>query len=209
VNASVTNLPSDLPYESIEQRISIGLVKIGLALKSQSWQDVGNQGLTPTQGQILTLLQARDKKGLRLSEIADGLAVTSATASDAVSALVEKGLVEKTKSAEDKRAIAITLTEKGQQQAERVSCWSDFLLEAVAELSEAEQTVFLKGLVKIICKLQDQGRIPIAQMCSSCRFFQPNQYPDAQKPHHCAFVDRPFGDRQLQIDCQDHIPQQS
>ena len=204
MNAIVTdNLSGDLGG-SIEQRVSIGLAKIGLAIKSQSWQDAGNQGLTPTQGQILTLLQS--KTGLRLSEIGEGLAVTPATASEAVSSLVEKGLVQKTKSTQDKRAIALTLTEKGKQQAAQVSCWPDFLFDAVEELSEEEQVVFLKGLMKMIGKLQEQGRIPIAHMCFSCHFFQPNQYPDSQKPHHCAFVNVPFGDRQLQIDCPDHVP---
>jgi DNA-binding MarR family transcriptional regulator len=148
----------------------------------------------------------RSKIGLRLSEIAEGLAVTPATASEAVSSLVEKGLVQKAKSAQDKRAIALTLTEKGKQQAAQVSSWPDFLFDAVDELTEEEQVVFLKGLIKIIGKLQEQGRIPIAHMCVSCHFFQPNQYPDAQKPHHCAFVNVPFGDAQLQIDCPDHVP---
>lgn len=58
---------------------------------------------------------------MRLSAVADGLAVTAATASDAVKVLVEKGLVQKTRSAEDGRAIAITLTAAGNAIAERTS----------------------------------------------------------------------------------------
>ena len=192
----------------IEQRVAVGLAKIGLALKSQSWQEAGQQGLTPTQGQILAVLQAHAPIGLRLSEIAAGLAVTAATASEAVSVLAEKGLVEKAKSRQDKRAIAITLTDRGQQQAVQVSCWSDFLLGAVAELAADEQVVFLKGLIKIIRKLQDEHRIPIAHMCVNCRFFASDRYPNAEKPHHCEFVDAAFGDRQLQIDCHDHVIQE-
>lgn len=200
--------PDHLPSEaSIEKRVSIGLSKIGLALKSQSWQDAGHQGLTPTQGQVLILLRSRENSGLRLSEIAEALAVTAATASDAVSALVEKGLVQKARSTQDKRAIAISLTPAGEKQAEQAACWSDFLLEGVDELSEQEQVIFLRGLIKIISKLQAQGRIPIARMCANCKFFRPNQYPSSSKPHHCDFVDAPFGDRQLQIDCHDHVEQ--
>jgi DNA-binding MarR family transcriptional regulator len=204
MNASVNPIPPEDLGSSIEQRVSIGLAKIGIALKSQSWHDAGTQGLTPTQGQILTLLQSGDRQGMRLSEIAEGLAVTPATASDAVAVLVDKGLVQKAKSVQDKRAIAVTLTQQGSQQAAKVSCWSDFLSEAVEALSEEEQVVFLKGLTKIILKLQEQGRIPIAHMCVNCNFFKPNQYPGSPKPHHCDFVDRAFGDRQLQIDCQDY-----
>jgi DNA-binding MarR family transcriptional regulator len=69
--------------------------------------------------------------------------ITPATASDAVTALVDKGLVQKTKAVDDRRAIAITLTLAGQQQADQVLGWSDFLKVAVDELSPKEQAVFL------------------------------------------------------------------
>ncbi|MBF2019851.1 MAG: winged helix-turn-helix transcriptional regulator [Hydrococcus sp. C42_A2020_068] len=197
--------PSDFCHDSAEQRILVGLSKVSLALKSQSWKDAGRYGLSPTQVQILSLLQAKGAGGMGLSAVAEGLAVTPATASDAVRVLVEKGLVQKTPSPEDKRAIAITLTPKGQQLAVQTACWSDLLLDAVGELSELEQTVFLRGLIKMIRKLQEAGQIPIAKMCVTCRFFQPNRYPNSDRPHHCALVDAPFGDRHLQIDCPDQI----
>lgn len=195
----------DFDRESIEQQISIGLSKVSLALKSQSWQTAGQHGISPTQGQILALLQAKGSDGLRLSEVAAGLAVTPATASDAVRVLDLKGLVQKTRSSEDARAIAIVLTPKGQKLADRTSCWSDLLLGTVGELSELEQTVFLGGLIKMIRKLQESGQIPIARMCVTCRFFQPNIYPQSDRPHHCDFVDAPFGDRNLQLECHDQI----
>lgn len=182
----------------------VGLNKISLALKSRAWHDAGLQGLTPTQGQILALLRSKVDSAMRLSEVADGLAVTPATASDAVAALVEKGLVQKGRAKDDARAIAITLTEQGQREAERVASWPDFLLDAVDELSTAEQEVFLRGLIKMVRKLQEQGQIPISQMCVNCRFFQPNVYSNSEHPHHCAFVNAPFGDRHLRLDCPEH-----
>jgi len=195
--------PFDASSE-IEQHILIGLEKIGLALKSQSWQDAGQQGLTPTQGQILTLLAEKGTVGVRLSEVAKNLAVTAATASDAVTALVSKGLVQKTRSLEDGRAIAITLTAQGQQAASQTASWSDFLLTTVGELSQEEQVVFLRGLIKIIRKLQEQGQISIAKMCVTCQFFQPNRYPGSDRLHHCGLVDAPFSDGNLRINCAEH-----
>lgn len=194
---------------TLAQRVTIGLTKIGLALKSQSWQDASISNLSPTQGQILSLLRTRCSTGMRLTTVAQELAVTPATASDAVAALVEKGLVQKTKAHDDRRAIAITLTPLGQQQADQVLGWSDFLKVAVDELSPEEQAVFLKGLFKIILKLQEQGQIPTARMCVTCQYFRPNVYKDPNFPHYCAFVNAPFGDRQLQVDCPDHLPQPS
>jgi DNA-binding MarR family transcriptional regulator len=198
-------MSADNAKNPTEQSILIGLSKVSLALKSQSWQDAGIHGVSPTQSQILALLQAKGSEGMRLSEVAAGLAVTPATASDAVRVLDQKGLVQKKRSTQDARAISIVLTPAGQQLAAQTSCWSDLLLGAVDELSEPEQTVFLGGLTKMIRKLQESGQIPIAKMCVTCRFFQQNLYPDGDKPHHCDFVDAPFGDRDLRIECPDQI----
>ncbi len=192
--------------DSTAQSILIGLSKVSLALKSQSWQDAGVHGISPTQAQILVLLESQGRDGMRLSEVAAGLAVTPATASDAVRVLDGKGLVQKRRSAQDGRAIAIVLTPQGRELAAQTACWSDLLLGAVGELSESEQTVFLGGLIKMILKLQTSGRIPIARMCVNCRFFQPNLYPHSDRPHHCDFVDAPFGDRDLRLECDDLLP---
>jgi DNA-binding MarR family transcriptional regulator len=187
----------------IDHHILIGLEKIGMALKSQSWQDAGQQGLTPTQGQILHLLV--NTGGVGLSEVAKNLGVTAATASDAVTSLVDKGLVQKTRSPTDGRAIAITLTASGQQAAGQTATWSDFLLATVDELTAEEKVIFLRGLIKMIKKLQEQGKISVAKMCVTCSFFQPDRYPDSQQPHYCGLVDAPFADGKLRINCAEHV----
>jgi DNA-binding MarR family transcriptional regulator len=187
----------------IDHHILIGLEKIGMALKSQSWQDAGDQGLTPTQGQILTLLG--NTGGVRLSEVAKNLGVTAPTASDAVASLVGKGLVQKTRALADGRAISITLTTPGQQAAGQTATWSDFLLTTVDELTAEEKVIFLRGLIKIIKKLQEQGKISVAKMCVTCSFFQPDRYPDSEQPHHCGLVDAPFADGNLRITCAEHV----
>ena len=59
-------------------------------------------------------------------------------------------------------------------------------------------------LVTMIKRLQDAGAIPIQRMCVSCRHFRPYAHADAAKPHHCAFVNAAFGQRDLRIECRDH-----
>lgn len=189
---------------SIQNQIIVGLTKIGLALKSHSFQDAELQGLTPTQGQILALLNAKTDLEMRLSEVADGLATTPATASEAVATLVEKGLAQKCRAADDGRAIAIALTERGRRKAKQVSNWSEFLRSAIDGLSLEEQEVFFRYLLKLIQLLQEKQQIPVSKMCVTCRFFQPNTYPDPQRPHHCGYVDAPFGDHDLRLECLDH-----
>lgn len=203
---SMPELPLDPVSDSLEERVVSGLSKISMALKSQSWQNAGSQGLTPTQGQILALLKARGGAGVRLSEVAQALGVKPATASDAVSILVDKVLVQKQRAADDGRAIALTLTPQGEQQAQQIGGWSAFLIEAVADLSREEKQILLQILIKMIQKLQGRGQIPIAHMCVTCRYFHPHTYEDPRRPHHCAYVDAPFGEAELQLDCPDHQP---
>ena len=193
-------LPPDQP---LDRRVTIGLAKIGIALKQQAWAEAGGRGLTPTQGQVLALLRA-NPDGLRLRALAEQLGVTAATASDSVTALHRKGLVAKKPTAGDGRGVAVVLTPTGIREAAAAAAWPDFLLEAVDELSIAEQATFLRALVAMIRTLQEKGRIPVARMCVSCRFFQPFRHDNPARPHHCAFVDAPFGDGELRLDCPDH-----
>jgi DNA-binding MarR family transcriptional regulator len=192
-------LPPDQP---LDKRVTIGLAKIGIALKQQAWAEAGGRGLTPTQGQVLALLRA-NPEGLRLGALAEQLGVTAATTSDSVTALQRKGLVTKEPMAGDGRGVIVLLTPTGTREAAAAAAWPDFLLEAVGELSTVEQATFLRALVSMIRTLQEKGRIPVARMCVSCRFFRPYQHDNPARPHHCAFVDAPFGDGELRLDCPD------
>lgn len=191
------------PDEPLDRRVTTGLAKIGIALKQQAWVEAGGRGLNPTQGQVLALLRA-NPAGLRLGVLADQLGVTAATTSDSVAALQRKGLVTKEPTAGDGRGVVVLLTPTGIREAAAAAAWPDFLLEAVDELSAEEQATFLRALVAMIRSLQERGRIPVARMCVSCRFFRPFMHDDSSRPHHCAFVDAPFGDGELRLDCPDH-----
>ena len=191
------------PDEPLDRRVTIGLAKIGIALKQQAWAEAGGRGLNPTQGQVLALLRA-NPNGLRLGALAEQLGVTAATTSDSVAALQRKGHVTKESTEGDGRGVVVRLTPAGSREAAAAAAWPDFLLEAVGELSIAEQATFLRALIAMIRTLQEKGRIPVARMCVSCRFFRPYQHDDLARPHHCAFVDAPFGDGELRLDCPDH-----
>jgi len=195
--------PFDLSHDPIAQRVLTGLAKIGLALRSHAWHEAVQRGLTPTQAQVLALLRRRSGRSVRMSDIAEELAVTPATVSDTVAALTRKGLVQKMSSPLDARAMVVTLTAAGRWKAEHIAGWPDLLMDAIDALSPTEQEVFLQGLIKIIRGLQERGQIPVAQMCVTCRFFRPYVHTDPDRPHHCLFVDAPFGNRHLRLDCPD------
>lgn len=139
---------------------------------------------------------------MRLSWLAQQLAISPASASDSVAALVSKGLVQKARAADDGRAIALQLTTAGNEQAQRISESQTFASTAVAALSPAAQT----ALLQLIGELQRNERFPEIRACLSCRHFQPNRHADADAPHRCGLVDAPLPLplRLLRLDCPEH-----
>jgi len=56
----------------------------------------------------------------------------------------------------------------------------------------------------MIRKLQQQGQISVAKCVLPVNSFQPNRYPESDRPHHCALVNAPFGDRH-RLNCAEHL----
>lgn len=189
----------DAISEPIAKRVTAGLAKIGLVLKSRAWKGAGAAGVTPTQAEALALLREAPK-GMRLGALAGLLGVSAPTASDAVNTLVGKGLTVK-EPGPDKRSVALKLTPEGEAIADRTAEWPGFLARAVDELEATEQAALLRSLVKLIRTLQENGDIPPQRMCVTCRYFRPYAHADALVPHHCTYVDAPFGDRHLRLNC--------
>lgn len=194
--------PDGTGQNSALENILTGLAKIGLAMKNSAWREADRRGLSPTQRQVLSLLRVRP--GVGLSEVARHLAVTPATVSASVATVVRKALVRKARSSCDARAVSLKLTAAGRREADRAAAWPDLLLGAANALSPIEQGAFLRGIVKMIRTLQERGEIPVSRMCVTCEYFRPNIHPNRKRPHHCAFVDAPFGDPDLRLECPDH-----
>lgn len=190
--------------QGVEHRTLVALSKLGLALREQAWKDTGPRGLNPTQAQALIALARRGETGARLSEVADQLGVSAPTASDSVAALTKKALVAKVPDPNDRRARVITLTPEGRAVARELAEWPDLLLETVDVLTPGEEAVLLRSLLKMIRELQLRGRIAPTRMCMTCTYFRPDVHDDSEAPHHCAFIDAAFGDRELRVDCVDH-----
>ena len=192
----------DAMSEPVAKRVTAGLTKIGQVLRSRAWKGATPAGVTPSQGQALALLRDAPE-GMRLGAVARLLGVSAPTASDTMNALVAKGLAAK-QAGSDKRSINLVLTPAGEAIADQTREWPAFLAEAVDTLDLTEQAAFLRSLVKVIRALQTNHDVPHQRMCVTCRYFRPKVHDDARNPHHCAYVDAPFGDRHLRLACPEH-----
>ena len=183
-------------------RLVAGLDRIATFARMARWREAEPLGLTPTQMACLSRLSARGPS--RVTLLARLLGVTQATASDVVAALERKKLVERRPDPDDGRATRVRLTVAGAEIARQASRPPAALARAVAALPAAESAGLHRALSRIILSLQQAGEIEPQRLCLTCRFFRPYAHPDAEKPHHCAFVDAAFGDASLRLDCGDH-----
>lgn len=190
----------------ITLHLAAGLEKISLAMKSRTWRREGRAGLGPLQRQVLTLLRAQPNQSAQVSAIAEELVVRLPTASEAVATLERKRLVKRRRSMRDGRIVTVELTAKGARACAPAVGMPNQLATATGALSLTEQVAFLKGLMKVIRTLQEQGEISVARMCISCRYFRPHQYDDAAEPHHCDYVNASFGDQALRLECAEYEP---
>jgi len=191
----------DTSSEPIERTVATALHKLSLAIKHQGWVQAAEDGLSPTQGQILVVLLADGP--LSGKEIATKLGVSLPTVSDSVRVLVEKRLARKKPDPRHPRASLVSLTPSGRARAERARSWPDYLAGAVASLSQPEQQAFLSGLLKMIRTLQEDALIPQQRMCITCMYFRPFVHQGI-RPHHCGLVDAPMADQHLRVDCPEH-----
>lgn len=187
--------------EDQDRQILFGLGRIAAALRAGQWQAAGDLGLVPTQAEILTRIALRP---MRPAEIAAHLGVSAASASDSISALVAKGLARRLPDPDDGRAQRLMPTDQGLQLAETLAAAPTPLLGALAGLPSQDQAGLLRALTFLIRALQDARAIPVQRMCVSCRHFRPRVHDDAERPHHCAFVNAAFGDASLRLDCGEH-----
>ncbi len=197
---------TELPGLSASEQLLIGLTRLGQAARLSAWHNAGPTKLTPLQADILSFL-AGDQRPRRQGEIVTALASTAPTVSDAVRTLAAKELVDRRRDPADSRAVTLALTGAGRAEAERLAVIPEPLRAALDALDEPDVAAMLRGVTTMIRVLQQHQAIPVSRTCVTCCFYRPDAHPDdPDRPHHCAFVDAPFGDGELRLDCPDHQP---
>lgn len=192
-------------YRMSEQtQILEGLSMLAQAVRT-SQRDVGQHiSLIPAQSAALALVHSRQREGITVQEVAATLGVSQPTATETVAALVRKGLVRKQVGPHDRRERLLFATARGAQKLNAARNRSSAMAAALASLGDHNRGQLTRSLMLTIRALQVSGAIVPQKLCVSCRHFRPNMYPDAARPHHCAFVNAAFGNSELRFACSDH-----
>jgi len=194
--------------ESIDRKISDSLERLSSAIQAFIQQRTDKLGLNATQGRILMYLHQHPDQQGQTSKMAREMRRTKPTISDAVDTLVEEGYVKRTLSEADRRVMNLTLTEKGEDAARTMVRWPELLEQFMAEHSADEKQTVLRFLMNLIEGALNEGAIPVARMCTTCRFF--NRDPDdTDSPYYCDLLDIPLDEETLRIDCDEQEPETS
>ncbi|RMF89135.1 MAG: MarR family transcriptional regulator, partial [Nitrospinota bacterium] len=95
-------------------------------------------------------------------------------------------------------------TDTGKRLADQLSPWARVLKDHLASFPLSQRLEVMQFLMQLIESLQRAGIISLSRMCFTCRFFQPDTYPDPAAPHHCRLMEKPLALSELRFDCPDH-----
>jgi DNA-binding MarR family transcriptional regulator len=188
----------------LDTKLVAALERIGQALRVELRELAAEEGLTPTQAQILLRLGAESPPRRRVGALAQALDVRQPTISDAVAALERKGLVERGRDRADARAASLRLTARGRAVGDRLAAWDERSRAELLRLPRKAREESLGLLLDLIAGLQRAGVVGVARTCPTCRFFRFGAHPHPVRPHHCALLDVPLGAGDLRLDCPEH-----
>lgn len=186
----------------LEQRLIEGLSILSLALQNGQRQLALDDGLSSTQAALMLLLS--NKQAMRVRELAIELGVSQPTVTDSISALLDKRLVIKMPDPNDGRANILKLTAAGKALVNKRPVQTANIQQAVCNLGASAQIELMVLLTATIRALQETGAVAPQRQCITCKYFRPYSHKQADKPHHCAFVDAAFGNAELRFQCGDH-----
>ena len=136
---------------SLAPRVAAELMKISrmLARGDRPLNKSGRCRIGPMQGRLLAFLLSRSPDHITLTSLAEGTALSLATASEGVKGLASRGLVRKARSRDDARVVFLSLSASGRRMAEQTTPASNHLCAAIGRLTQSEQTLALHALKNI------------------------------------------------------------
>ncbi|CDO89634.1 homoprotocatechuate degradation operon regulator, HpaR [Mycobacterium triplex] len=139
----------------------------------------------------------------RSTALARELNVADPTISDAIAALIRKGLVVRTRDPRDGRRHDLALTQAGRKAAGEVSRWTAPAEIATSKLDRVEAEQLLDSLLIVIAKLHEAQLLPVVRACSTCA--QLETIAADTRSYRCRFYGTPMSLFDLRVDCAEHV----
>lgn len=178
----------------MEAKLLALLERLAQAERSLLTREAHRLGLTALQAQLLLHLSARTRGVVALAEL---LALTPATVSEALTALERKGFLQRHRDPEDGRRYLLEPTEEGAQVAQSLRAYAEPLRQALARV---DQEALLVPLMEVLAHLVRQGVVAETGMCFTCRHLRRG------RGFFCDLLHLNLSLPDLRLACPDHQP---
>jgi len=169
------------------------LDRLGRAVHNLQYAD----GLNPAQWEALRFLSRANRYSRKPSALADYLGTTKGTVSQTVKALEEKGFVERTVEAKDRRIVRLDLTQDGLAMLANDPLLALSVATAAAPEEVSTATRILSGYVR---SLQGQCGMKSFGVCTQCGHFSSEICDDGVVPH-CGLTGEPLSETEIKKIC--------
>ncbi len=144
-------------------KILVSLFNSVLKMEEKALQNSANLNLSITE--IHTLEAIGTGKPKTMTQVAGALRISVGTLTVAITRLVTKGYVERSRISEDRRIVKVRLTEAGRAAVEEHEAFHDSMVrEAIADLTEEETQRFVQSIDNINHFFQMQETRPPSGM---------------------------------------------
>ena len=123
-------------------------------------------GLNPAQWEALRFLSRANKYSRTPGAVAQFLGATKGTISQTITALENKGLLERRPSDRDKRVCLIDLTDKGRDLIGRDPVRR--IETAVGAMDASTGAAMVQGLSRLLAVVQSDAEAPLFGVCAAC-----------------------------------------
>lgn len=195
------NSPFDLntQHNNTDSKITVLLSRLSDFYRQSLWSKAQPLGISPIQVQILLFIKYHEAKLNKVSHLATEFQMTKATISDSVRILVNKGLLKKEVSKEDKRSFNLILTTAAQSLTSEAESFTSGIQETLSSLKVGDKNTLFESLYRLLDQMNESGVIPVQRMCFGCNFYE----GDKSTTHRCTFLKKKLNSTEIRIDCED------
>lgn len=129
------------------------------------------EGLNPAQWEALRFVARANRNSCSPGTLSEFMGSTKGTVSQTLKALENKGLINRSRKPEDRRAVDITVTPAGLALVEKDPLGQ--IHDALSPCSEVEQLGVVAGLERLVGIVQKQQNIPEFGPCLNCTHYKP------------------------------------
>lgn len=163
------------------------------------------EGLNPAQWEALRFVARANRNSCSPGTLAEFMGSTKGTVSQTLKALESKGLIKRSRKADDRRAVEISVTAAGFALVEKDPLGQ--IHDALSPCSQVEQLGVVAGLERLVGIVQKHQKLPAFGPCLDCSHYQPETCAETNSVGcRCGVSGELFNSFELNKICADFSP---